>query len=138
MTWEAFTPAATSCLRDGEASLDSRGRITILDADLERAGILSSRVAIMLDREGRRIMLREPASRSEPSVAITVANQKRTRTSKIHIRPAIRKMGLKLDGPARCSVDVIPNGGARALVVHLPLERERVLAKPLRPAGDAS
>lgn len=138
MTWEPFKPAATANLKAGEASLDSRGRLTMRDEDLERAGIMGKRVAVDMDRESRRVMLREPASRAQPAISITTANTKRTRTSKIHLLPAVRAMGLVINGPARCMVDVIEHGNGRAMIVHLPLERAKLRAKPIERAGGAS
>jgi len=133
VTWETYTPAWTKVLVAGEASLSKSGSLTILDKDLEAAGIAGGRVVVRMDRQERRIALRSPASRAEPSLSFSVANGKRTRSSKIHIGRVLRVMGLELRHAVRCQVVV--HGDELIVLLPLePVEPARVKATPI-PRG---
>ncbi|MDP2623787.1 MAG: hypothetical protein Q8Q29_08320 [Actinomycetota bacterium] len=123
MTWETYIPAGTHPLIAGEASLSKCGSITILDRDLEAAGIAGGRVVVRMDRENRRIAMRAPASRDEPSLAFSTENGKSSRSSKVHIGRVLQVMGLGLVRAVRCKLVVHGD----ELIVMLPLE-------PIEPA----
>lgn len=127
--WETYTPRGTSRLKPGSASLAKDGNLTIVDADLERGSILGRRVAVDMDHTGRRLRLRNPQTPTEPSLALSVANSQRTRTSKLNVARVLKTMGVTLDQAMRVRVDEAPGGDG--IIVILPAAPRR--ATPITP-----
>jgi hypothetical protein len=131
MTWEVYSPKLTRPVARGEASLSAKGTLTVLDVELEAAGITGKNVVVEINRPNRQVLLREPVRADEPHLSFCAGGRKGGRSSKMSLTRVLDVMGIKHEAAARCPVFVRPEGG---LIVTIPGSIPKVTqrATPIR------
>jgi len=90
MSFEVFHPTRVNVMM-GQASLDAAGNVTFNAVDLQGVGVRDA-VTIMVDRELKRIAVRQPTSR-DPSKRLTFNKSKNA--AKINLKSALKNIGIQ-------------------------------------------